>query len=63
MAEQKRGRAARPQVQIDRLSYVFTVQVSGRPPRHFRGTSQEELERDLAAAAAEIGAGEEPPRG
>lgn len=56
-------RPARPRVKAERVSYSFTVQVNGGPRRHFAGKSLAELERDLNAAADELGSGKAAPRG
>lgn len=34
------------------FKYEFTVKLSGQEPRHFKGTTQEEFDRDLEAATA-----------
>lgn len=52
-----RKKQAQPLFRAKGVSYSLTVQVNDRPQRRFAGFSLEELERDLAAAAAELGAG------
>jgi hypothetical protein len=57
MAAKKKPRAApaRPKVTVEGMSYSMTVSVNGRPPLTLSGTTLAELDRDLAAAAAELG--------
>jgi enoyl reductase-like protein len=42
-------------VTVEGMSYSMTVSVNGRPPLTLAGTTLAELDRDLKAAAAELG--------
>jgi hypothetical protein len=55
----RQAKPQRPKVKVSGLRYQMTVKVGGREPLFLSGSSQEELVRDLAAAAAEIDAGVE----
>jgi enoyl reductase-like protein len=54
-ARKKKAAAPRPKVTVEGMSYSMTVSVNGRPPLTLAGTTLAELDRDLKAAAAELG--------